>query len=934
MIDMEIKIMAITETWLKEGDDAILTELCPQGFSPFVQNRPSDMGHRGGGLAFLVSDEITVNAIPNEAHDTFESLVIRICGKKPVLLALIYRPPPNARNKFTPANFLHEFEEFATSMFLQHSTDMIILGDFNLHWNHPTETHVRAFGQILDTLDMTQKVNGPTHVNGNTIDLVISDSGASDRVSNVCVRDVALSDHFLITLTLEADKTPPKRNKRKCRKLRRMDMEAFTSTLSRNMTDIGDECLNSGQLDGLVAEYEQAVTKSLDSHAPLREITLKGETLKPWYDEDIHSERRKRRQLERRYKKTSLVVHKELLKEQSDRVVSLIKEKKANYYQEQLREADQKGIFKLVKTLIKPSTRSEGPCGDAKHQANEFQSFFENKVKKIHEKMGSITASNNNDDPFAASSFSQFKAMSQEEVADLMKKAPNKSCSLDPLPTALLKHDNVLPIVLPTITKIINLSFIHCYVPHDYKIANVKPRIKKEGADATELTNYRPVSNLQFASKVLEKAVCTQLEHYLEEYGIMDPLQSAYRKHHSTETAMIKVKEDIDTTLDRGNAVLLVLLDLSAAFDTLDHQIMLNRLEKTVGIRGDALRWVKSYLQDRFQRVVVDESQSPCSALITGVPQGSVLGPLLFSLYVLPLQKLIEKHGISRHHYADDSQLYKELHINNQPNNQLQDDVKAMEDCIEDVRIWMLQNKLKLNEKKTEVIIMSTKNNKQRLSNVTLKVGDDEITPKENVRDLGCWLDDRMTMQTQVKNTVRASYYHLRNINRIRRNLDDEACAKVINATVTSRLDYHNALISGSHQCIMKKMQLLQNHSARVLTRTNKRDHISPVLRQLHWLPVKERCDFKLLTMVHSALHKADAPQYIKAMFHLYVAPRPLRSCDDQWTLTVSSSHRHEGERCASHRGAILWNTLPADMRYEPALKAFKKKLKTYLFML
>eukprot|EP00914_Ancora_sagittata_P010870 GHVO01021245.1.p1 GENE.GHVO01021245.1~~GHVO01021245.1.p1 ORF type:complete len:196 (-),score=8.99 GHVO01021245.1:265-852(-) len=189
-----------------------------------------------------------------------------------------------------------------------------------------------------------------------------------------------------------------------------------------------------------------------------------------------------------------------------------------------------------------------------------------------------------------------------------------------------------------------------------------------------------------------------------------------------------------------------------------------------------------------------------------------------------------------------------------------------------------------------------------------------------------------MKMQEQANRTTKAGYFHLRTINRIRKNLDVPTCAKAINATITSRLDYHNALISGAHQCVMKPMQRLQNHAARMLTMTNRTEHITPVLEDLNWLPVKERSDYKILTFVHNALHDEHAPAYMKEMYRIYQPNRALRSGDDSWTLTVGTAARHEGRRSPAIHGAVMWNTLSEELRRETSVHVFKKKLKTFLY--
>eukprot|EP00914_Ancora_sagittata_P016099 GHVO01032167.1.p1 GENE.GHVO01032167.1~~GHVO01032167.1.p1 ORF type:complete len:200 (-),score=1.21 GHVO01032167.1:528-1127(-) len=196
-----------------------------------------------------------------------------------------------------------------------------------------------------------------------------------------------------------------------------------------------------------------------------------------------------------------------------------------------------------------------------------------------------------------------------------------------------------------------------------------------------------------------------------------------------------------------------------------------------------------------------------------------------------------------------------------------------------------------------------------------VNIGEDSITPSTVVRNLGAWLDTHVDMREQVKRTAKAGYQHLRTIARVRRYLDPDSSAKAINATVTSRLDYHNGLLAGAPQCVLKPLQRLQNNAARVLTRTNRREHITPVLEILHWLPIKERTDYKMMTLIHNALHNENAPAYMKEMFCVYRPTRPLRSAEDHWTLEVNPAARHKRQRSATVYGESVWNTLPAELR-------------------
>ena len=221
------------------------------------------------------------------------------------------------------------------------------------------------------------------------------------------------------------------------------------------------------------------------------------------------------------------------------------------------------------------------------------------------------------------------------------------------MPTSLLFE--CIDEVVPAITHVVNESFLSGTFPSMFKPAIVKPLLKKPSLDRDDLKNYRPVSNLSFLPKVAEKLVLPQLSEYLNANQLFSPVQSAYRPNYSTETALVKIVNDLLLALDDGKVSDLTLLDLSAAFDTIYHNILLYRQEHAFGITGTALSWIRLYLSDRdHQTVVVNGLKSEPLRLLYGVPQGSVLGPILF---VLPLDDIFDRHSVCHHSFADDTQM-------------------------------------------------------------------------------------------------------------------------------------------------------------------------------------------------------------------------------------------------------------------------------------
>ena len=224
-------------------------------------------------------------------------------------------------------------------------------------------------------------------------------------------------------------------------------------------------------------------------------------------------------------------------------------------------------------------------------------------------------------------------------MCDLVLKSPTKSCALDPIPTGFLKA--CIDSLVPLVTHIVNESLESVTVRDVLKQAIVILLLKQPSLDSNMLKNYRPVSNLPFIKKKIEKAVLTQLQKHLSGNSLLETCQSAYRKEHSTETALLAVTDNLLFNIDNRLAFIVAFLDLSAVFDTLDHQILLKRLSITYRIHAKALQWFSSYLSDRQQSVTFESISSKSVPLQSGVPQGSVLGPNLFTLYTQPLSNNI-----------------------------------------------------------------------------------------------------------------------------------------------------------------------------------------------------------------------------------------------------------------------------------------------------
>ena len=464
-------------------------------------------------------------------------------------------------------------------------------------------------------------------------------------------------------------------------------------------------------------------------------------------------------------------------------------------------------------------------------------------------------------------------------------------------------------------------------VPECYKDALVKPLLKKPGLDFNVLKNFRPVSNLPFLSKILEKVVLKRLTDHLFRNDLNEFFQSAYKKYHSTETALLKVFNDIVCDLDNRDVTLQSLLDLSAAFDTLDHGILLKRLELSFGIKGRALAWFSSYLTKRNQSVQINQTLSNSVNLNYGVPQGSVLGPILFSLYTCPLSEIFFKFEMNYHLYADDSQLYRASVFAD-----LNNAIGQTEMCIRDIKSWMDSNYLKLNNDKTELIVFKNKFQLKDHVQACLNINDCEIVSSTKVKNLGVVFDEDLSMTAHVNSVYKSIIFQLAKISSIRKFITVDVAKTLVTSLILSRLDYCNSLFCNMSHDNIHKLQLLQNHAARLIFRAKKRDHIKPLLFQLHWLPIEFRIKYKIALLCFKCLQKT-APVYLQNLIEIYVPRRALRSSSDSLKfIKPSKNYKSYGEKSFSFYGPYVWNELPYNLRSCDNLFSFKKQLKTYFF--
>ena len=912
--DNGIKLGLFQETWFSSQTNLTTSVIKSAGFN-IVHNFRTK---RGGGVCILWHQTLDkqIKIAPTPKHlSTFQYQNLFFHGKFKINLITIYR-----------------FQETSFSLFLQELNSLlsdqdpahplVLTGDFNVHFEDSSSGNVKKLIDITSSFGLSQFVVGPSHKFGHTLDLLFANSFDFQMQGTEPV-SYNLSDHFPIFFELpNGDKQNTVNDKKTVtlRDLKNVNIPSLASDLGASLNCAITGRAENSSFGELVEVYNNILECELNKVAPVQTRTFPINSSPPWLDDEYRANRATRRRLERAWKKSRLAVDKNAYVTQRKLCAKMCVDKRSTYYKSLIasKKGDQRALYSIVNRLFDKNKSSVTlpEHSNASELANRFNNFYTDKVSKLRSKITPVDHTPRINNNFSGTVLHSFRPTTESELREILKKSGIKTSFHDKLPANILKQ--VIEELLPHLCAIINKSLLtgSC---DGMKESTIVPLLKKAGLDPEILKNYRPVADLVFLSKLSERVVEKQMSEHMSMNNLHSKHQHGYKIYHSTETLIVCIVNDVLIAFDNQNGVILLLIDLSAAFDTVDIAKLVHILESEIGIQGLALKWLESFLRGRKQRVLIGQSLSDSHEVQFGVPQGSVLGPILFNIYIRSLFDVIKVCGFSTSGYADDNNAHQSFALH------FQYDLVNVQlpNLMSQIKHWMDEHFLKINPDKTEIIAFLPENMRSKPTINGAFLEGECIRFSNVVKNLGFNLDRFLDMDYHVNLTVSLCYKLLSDVARVRHLLSDSDTESLVHSIVSSRLDYCNSVLFGINKCLVQKYQNVQNYAARIISKRKKCQSVRDVLEKLHWLPVERRIIFKLLTFTFKILN-GMAPECLNSLISIKNA--------DLFLLNNVYLDSYYGRRSFKYNSPRFWNALPFNIRSSNTLDSFKRLTKHHLF--
>ena len=913
--DNEIDIACFCETWFDSATGIFTSTIKDAGYE-IIHGHRDDKG--GGGVAIIYKRQLKIKKgrASSSKFKSFEFsyITLSLSTDWKVLITCIYR-----RQEVSCVTFCEEFESFMDELSDQPS-EVVVMGDFNVWIEEEDDSDSKKLLTLMNAQGLSQLIDKPTHQDGHTLDHLYINKEQIKLDYNVYPDRFNFStDHYPCIIKFPKIGHNSSKETITYRNLKQMDMSEFMEELKEVVNDLDFDDKDFATCYG---EYKSAAELLVNEKAPLVTKTITKQNQPKWVDHEYKKSRIMRRKLEKAWRKNKTSENRVKYVEQRKICAELSISKQQEYYAKLVdgSSSNQRSLFKVVEQLQdKKSTRILPQHTDPKKLANEFNEYYVEKIDKLRKTIPESSMDRTVMNKFEGEKLAVFAPTTDEELREIISEFGVKTSVEDPLPTKVLKF--IIDEMIPTYKILVNKSLAEGSV-EGIKHSMIDPLLKKDNLDPEIKKHFRPVNNLIFISKLIERIVTRRLDGHMAKNNLHNKKQFAYKKHHSTETMMVGIADDVLAGFDEDKCTVMVFLDLSAAFDTIDIEVLLTILSEEIGLTGAALQWCKSFLTDRTQRVNINGQYSESMAVKNGAPQGSVLGPKFYNIYVRGQPKVIQNCGFMSTSFADDSNGMKKFAITFQY-NVLKHDVPM---CISEVTKWMNSMFLKINPDKTEIILFHPDWLKSQVVVKGTNIGDECIRFSDEVKNVGVWLDQNLNLDKHINKIVSHCYKLLKDLGRIRNVLSQKHAEMLVHAIITSRLDYCNSLYFNISKSNLYKLQKVQNAAARLVMRSKRRCSVSGALKELHWLRIEARVMFKIILLIYkSVTGQCSANLEIRYKSHQC---RP----QDELLLEAVGAKTKYGRRRFQYVGPRLWNALPVEIRREENMDTFKTKVKTLLF--
>jgi len=877
-----------------------------------------DRNRYGGGVCLYIKLGIIGKNRCDLTDGNIECLVqeIRKPNSKPFAIITCYRPPD-----YDVHSFLKSLENMLTKIDTEFN-EYYILGDLNCDLLSPNNPQARRLENLAELFQLTQLINEPTRITEKTrtlIDVILTNTPT--RVVQSGVIHIGISDHSLVYTIrkIGISTTRNSHNMISYRSKKHFNIDKFINDLNSVPWENLDNLENP---DDMWNTWKKSFLSVLDSHAPIKRKRIRNKT-SPWMTIDLRKAITNRDNLKKKAIRTDSTRDWMNFRAAKNRVNNDIKKTKKDYYHQHFDQNtdSSKEIWKTINEIlsrescqnpyIKSIKVSNKTFSDSKEIAETFNAHFAEIGTKL---AGNIPDGPNTFADYLTQSSCSFTLQhtSTEEITKIINSMDTtKATGLDGIPPYFIK--TACPVICQSLVNIFNRSIDAGIFPSDLKLAKVTPIHKANCKD--DVNNYRPISVLPSVAKIFERIVFNQLYDYLNKNGLLSSSQSGFRPTYSTATALLEATTEWLTNMDEGMLNCVTFLDLAKAFDTVNHSILLKKLSY-YGIADQSIKWFESYLVDRSQKCYVNNTLSNSTTLQTGIPQGSIIGPLLFIIYINDLPNSVQYSNARM--YADDTSLSTSAPSQNELFDKVNTDVAKIEN-------WLMANKLSLNSTKTEHMFIASDDNLRKITSTPhIYLGKNPVKRVYSAKSLGVIIDDRMSWSAHIEYVCKKISSGLSGIRQARDYITQDTAQTIYNALVLSWFDYCDVVWDNLPITLADRLQKLQNRAARIITKSNYDIRSRDILASLGWKSLaKRRQEHKAITMFKAL--NGLAPENLSKLFQPQKHKYNFR--EKEKSLTLPKPKTNFMKRAFVYDGAKIWNSLPSNVKCSSDLYKFKRSL-------